>query len=238
MLMNKETIFFNGNNLVKLLSELYVILLPIGTGLAGIIGSISLMNYIAVLILTFGLIVMLSSGKIEINKKIIPTLIYFFYTVISVIWAVNSKFNWYIATNLLNGALFFVLNSIRWSQEDFDKLRRCFFVSQIIVILVVIRNLSTLFVYRLNITVVSSIGISDFACGLSLLLAFWMQEAAETKSRIRRILSYIFVASNFGIIIMAGSRGALVMFICMIGMWILIGAYSRKAKIISIIVIV
>ncbi|SKA62876.1 O-antigen ligase [Eubacterium uniforme] len=235
---SKSMYSLKGSSFLKLLLGIYVVLLPIGTGLAGIIGSISFMNYISALIIVIGLMVVFSCRKVVINRDVFPSMMYFFYTVLSVIWAVNPQFNWYIATNLINGILFVVLNCVKWSEEDFDRLNICLIISQIIVFFVVIRNLSTLFVYRLSITVVSTIGISDFACGLCLLIAFWMQEVNDTKSRFRRIISYLFIAFDFGIIIMAGSRGASVMFACMIVAWIVMGNYSRKVKLISISVII
>lgn len=51
----------------------YVTLLPIGTGLAGIIGSISLMNYIAAAIILVGILILLYNSKIVLSYYALPT---------------------------------------------------------------------------------------------------------------------------------------------------------------------
>lgn len=220
------------------LTCVYAILLPIGTGLAGIIGSISLMNYIAVAMILFGSIALLSNKNIFIKKFSLPTIAYFIYTAVSILWAQDIVFNWYVATNIMNGIIFLVLSCFDWEEKDIRGIEKSILLSQIIVIIAVIRNISSLFSYRLNITIVSTIGISDFACGLCLMIALWMNIASTSEQKRMKVLAYISVAVDFAIILMSGSRGALIMVVCMALVWILMGAFGAKTKAITILSII
>lgn len=230
---------FSLKSLFVYLVYLYVILLPIGTGLAGIIGDISIMNYIAVLIILIGFAINSLSGKLRFSRITIPTLVYFGYTALSCLWSSNTDLTWYVATNIVNGVIFFILNCYEWTEIEIGKLDKCFIISQLIVYVAVLTNIDSMFVYRLNITIVSTIGIGDFAVGLCLLIAFWMNNAAKATNKYYKSLSYVVVLSNLLIILMAGSRGGLVMFFVMIAIWIVMGDYQirTKAIIVSVIVI-
>lgn len=226
------------NNVLVFFVYLYIILLPIGTGLAGIIGSISLMNYIAIAIVIIGIAVAAYNGTMIISGNAIPTFLYFVYTITSYLWTSNPGFTWYVATNMVNGMLFIILNCYDWTESEVKKIDTCIIISQIIVYMAVLRNINSMFVYRLNITIVSTIGIGDFAVGLCLLIAFWMNKAAEASKPYIKILSYLAVISNLIIILMAGSRGALAMFFVMAAVWILLGDYKQRTKAVIIIVII
>ena len=217
---------------------LYVILLPIGTGLAGIVGSISLMNYIAIAIIIVGTFNFLYKGKLKITYYMLPTFLYFLYTMISVLWREELIFNWYVATNMMNGILFVAINAADWTNENIKKIEKCILLSQVIVLIAVGMNISSLFAYRLNITIVSTIGISDFACGLCLIIATGMKLVSTSNKKIIRLCAYTFIILDFGIIIMSGSRGASIMSICMIFTWIFWGKYRMRTKIITIFVII
>lgn len=223
-------------SIFKLFVYTYFILLPIGTGLAGIIGNVSLMNYIAAIILLCGTGICIYRNYYIIDKRIVPTVLYFLYTIISYAWTTNLGLTWYVITNLVNGLLFFILNCYSWRPEDVKKISVCLVISQLIVCVAVIRNINSIFVYRLNVTIVSTIGIGDFAVGLCLLIAFWMNNIAKTDKRSVKLLSYTALGFNLLTIIMAGSRGALVMFFAMAVVWVLMGNYQKKTKVIIIIV--
>lgn len=230
-LRNQVTLSSDG--VFKFLVGLYVLLLPISTGLSGIIGNISLLNYIAVGIIIVGI---LKARSIPVS--IVPTALYFIYTIISIIWSGNIVFNWYVATNVVNFVLFIVINTYRWKEEDINQVYKCIFLSQLIVFFAVLVNVPNMSNYRLTITIVSTIGISDFACGLCLIIALWMTIASTTKNTWIRVLSYVSIGFDFAVILMAGSRGAIAMFIAMIVVWILMGNSSRRIKIVTIIVII
>lgn len=218
---------------------IYVVLLPIGTGLSGIIGSVSLMNYFAVAILASGIVLMATHGSAgTISKDTVPTILYFVYTIISIIWSSNTVINWYVLTNITNFLLLVVLNTYKWNKKELATIEKSLAVSQLIVVWAVLRNIATLNTYRLSITVVSTIGISDFACGLCLIIALWMNSAASSESKWTKLLAYLAIAFDFAVILMAGSRGALVMFAAMVVVWVLLGDYSRRSKLFIIVMIV
>lgn len=216
----------------------YVALLPIGTGLSGIIGSISLMNYIAAAIILLGIVILFYNGKMVLSYYALPTFLYFFYTVISVLWRDELIFNWYVATNFMNGLLFVILSGLDWKIDNIEKIEKCILASQIIVYMVVIMNISSLFAYRLNITVVSTIGISDFACGLCLMIAMWMELASASRCGKVRLCAYASILIDFAIIIMSGSRGASIMAVAMTFMWIFMGKYSLRTKMLTVLIII
>ena len=210
---------------------IYVILLPVGTGLAGIIGNISLMNYFAIGIMICGITSCITRRVIKINSKIIPTLLYYFYTVLSILWSPNASLNWYVMTNAANFVLLVILNLHEWKNSEIESVNRCVLISQLVVLYAVATNISSLFSYRLSITIVSTIGTSDFACGLCLIIALWMRIASTTEKPLWRFISLIAIAVDVAIIIMAGSRGALVMVAAMVLVWLFLSSYSRKTRI-------
>lgn len=224
----------NMNVIEKFLIYSYIILLPIGTGLSGIIGNISLLNYISLGIIISGIFYIIKERSIKINKKAIPTFLYFLYTIFSCLWSSNIKFNWYVATNIMNFLLLFVLNIYSWNKERIEKLFKCFYISQLVVIFAILKNLSSMKSYRLHITIISTIGISDFVCGLCLLNSFWMVTYIKER-KIKKICAFLFLIINATAIFMAGSRGALMMFIGMFIIFIFSGNFSKKRKIIIIL---
>ena len=224
------------DRLFKNLVNIYLILLPIGTGLSGVIGSISLMNYIAVSIVLLAGVRIFSYSSI--NYYAIPTIAYFLFTIVSFIWSTNQHLSWYVSTNAMNFLVLIAMNLNHWDESDVVSLKRSITISQIIVILAVIKNISSLFDYRLNITIFSTIGTSDFACGLCLIIAFWMYLAAQAEKSIEKVIAYLCIAFDFAVIIMTGSRGAAAMFIAMAIVWVVMGKYSRKTKIVTILMII
>ena len=227
----------SGVRLFDFFLYIYVLLLPIGTGLAGIIGSISLMNYFAVGIAACGVMAGIRKRNFIIKKRLFPTLLYFFYTVISVVWSPDATFNWYVVTNIVNFILLVILNTHQWGTKEIEDINKFVAISQVIVIAAVTRNISSIYNYRLNITIVSTIGISDFACGLCLIIAMWMNVASTTTKKSWRIIAFAAIAADVAIIIMAGSRGALAMVFAMVAVWIFLGKYSGKMKLLIVLVV-
>lgn len=194
---------------------IYIMLLPIGTGLAGIIGNTSLLNYFA------GIIILIGIFNVRyIYKNQYSTVIYYIFTIISVVWATTVKINWYVMTNIVNFILYIVITSRDWNKEEVRFIEKCIALSQFVVFWAVIKNLNTVLSYRLSITIVSSMGVSDFACGLCLLIAYWMNKMETGESASVKFLASIFVILDFAIIVMTGSRGAIVMFAAMAVLWI------------------
>lgn len=216
--------------LFDILLYTYVVLLPIGTGLAGIIGSISLMNYISIGIMLCGIASCITRRVVIINRNVVSTLLYYMYTVLSVLWSPSASLNWYVMTNAANFVLLLVLNLHEWKEGEIESINRCVLISQLVVLYAVAINISSLFSYRLSITIVSTIGTSDFACGLCLIIALWMRVASTTNNPLWRVISFVAIAVDAAIIIMAGSRGALVMVTAMVLVWLFLGSYSRKTK--------
>ena len=188
---------------------IYIVLLPIATGLSGIIGNTSLLNYFAGVMIVMGIF-----NVRYIHRNQFSTIIYYLLTIISLIWSVSVKINWYVLTNIVNFVLFVVLTSKDWNKEEIHFIEKCIVLSQF-VIGAVIKNISTIFTYRLSITIVSSIGVSDFACGLCLLIAYWMDKMETGKNGLVKLWASIFVVLDFAIIVMSGSRGAIAMFAAM-----------------------
>lgn len=231
-------LLFTSRSLLVFFVCIYVLLLPIGTGLSGIIGSISLLNYFALAIMLIGILMALSQGQFHVTKAATPTILYYLYTVVSIIWSRNTTINWYVITNAVNFILVLVLTGISWEKAEIKKVECAAELSQIIVIIAVLLNLNSLFSYRLNITIVSTIGISDFACGLCLIIALWMEVAGSTENWLLKSIAYVSVALDFAIILMTGSRGALVMFAAMVVIWILCGDFKPRNKALTILTII
>ena len=189
------------------------------------------MNYFAIGIMICGITSCITRRVIKINSKIIPTLLYYFYTVLSILWSPNASLNWYVMTNAANFVLLVILNLHEWKNSEIESVNRCVLISQLVVLYAVATNISSLFSYRLSITIVSTIGTSDFACGLCLIIALWMRIASTTEKPLWRFISLIAIAVDVAIIIMAGSRGALVMVAAMVLVWLFLSSYSRKTRI-------
>lgn len=183
------------------------------------------MNYIAVAIIIFGIV-----NLRYIKKILIPTIIYFLYTVISLIWSPALTMNWYVITNIVNFILFIVLTSHKWKNNELQFINQCIALSQIVVVIAVMKNISTLYSYRLNITIVSTMGISDFACGLCLLIAFLMNIIIKEDRLWIKSIAYVSLVFDIATIIMTGSRGAILMVAAMMLVWILGKSYSMRKK--------
>ena len=215
---------------------IYALLLPISTGLSGVIGNISLSNYFASGIIIFGILNCLQRDKLTIPKYAVPTILYGLYSAISFAWVPEYKLNWYVGTNLVNVLMIIVLCACRYDVK-LETLKKWIGASQIIVFIAVLANLNSIYKYRLNIVVFSTIGINDFACGLCLLIALWMGVTTLDKKRWRGI-SCFMIALDLAIIFLAGSRGALIMFFAMVMIWVVFGDYSKKTKVYTGIFIV
>lgn len=217
----------------------YIILLPIGTGLSGRwTGNISFMNYVILGIILTWLGLVIAGEPTKVKKTSIFTILYFFYTIISLGWSDSPKITWYITTNIFNGVLFFVLSSYVWNELKMKRINSCFYISQFIVYIVVLMNLETVFIYRLSVKVFSTIGIGDFAIGLCLLTAFWMSNAVNGKNTNLIVLSYVCVILNLFIILLAGSRGGMVMFFAMSVVWIFSDNSFKGLKLILLISVI
>ena len=85
-----EKLIVTPSSVIKFFTYIYIILLPIGTGLSGIIGNTSLLNYFALIIIIFGILNVISGSKTAttIKEVMVPTLLY----LCSCLLTINKQF--------------------------------------------------------------------------------------------------------------------------------------------------
>ena len=200
---------------------MYVMLLPIATSLSGLLGNISFINYVAVLYL---LVASFAQGlNFNFYGRNALVYVYYVYFMMSLLWGSQVSFNWYLVTTLMNMLVTFIALSDHYSERELTFLKKSVVVSFVILFALALMNIESIKTYRLTIKLFSEMDPNDFACGLSLLIALALERLANKK----KILSSIVLLLLSGmLIVFSGSRGAMLMFAGMFGVWFLV--VSRK----------
>lgn len=209
---------------------LYIILLPIATSLSGFIGSISFLNYVAIAYIGTSLINQRFRLRIRPSAKSIYA--YLLYFTISMLWNFYFSFNWYIATTLVNTVIMLIALSDTYSMQELTLLKKSFLASLIVAIILTIINIESVLSYRLTIVLFSEMDPNDFACGLLIIVSLLLEMLSNREKPKTAILALGMTAI---IILLSGSRGAMLMFAGIFAWWFII--CFRDQKFISVIII-
>ena len=206
------------------LLALYVALLPIATGLTGLIGSISPLNYVAALYLLVSFFERLRGREAIIKKEFSFAYFYFCFTTLSFLWNANRSFDWYFTTFLTTALLFTMAASRRYSKKELKLFIAASMVSIGIVFAVTAMNFPPRF-YRFVFKAITKMDSNDFACGLCVVIALIMtMSLQEKRSWMVLILSLLYL-----IVVFSSSRGAMLLTVGMTIWWI--GAAAARKKI-------
>ena len=202
---------------------LYIVLLPIATALAGIVGDVSLVNYVS---LAYVLLTLFANGgKIRFKRSYKSIYLYFSYFALSMLWCSNISFSWYIATSLMNTAVIFFALSDNFTAYELSCIKRAFLTGFMLFLVAVIYNIDTAIKFRLTITVFSKMDPNDLACGLLIIVSI-LFEMISLKQHTRIAIIALFLAGLA--IILSGSRGAMSMFLGVLIWWVIVANNQRN----------
>lgn len=203
--------------------SVYLLLLPLSAGLAGLIGSISLQNYVALFFIFVCFLGVFLGKKMQLQNSF---WLYGFwiFTVLSMIWTPQFSLSWYFTTFLMNTAVYILALSIDYNEREQKFLENAVLLGVIPVILATLFNLDTVVDYRLIITVFSKMDPNDFGCGLLLIASLLFHKLLTTDKKYPIVLLIICGL----IILLTGSRGAMLMFLAMFITWIVLSNLQQK----------
>ena len=209
---------------------LYIILLPIATSLSGVIGSISFLNYIAVAYILTSLYN--QKFRIRFRRSARAIYVYLFYVILSVLWNAYFDFDWYIATTLINAVITVLALSDTYSFKEQKLLKRSFLLSLLVALALTAVNIDSALSFRLTIVLFSEMDPNDFACGMLIILSLLL-EMLTRRDKVKTAI--VALALTAGIILLSGSRGAMLMFVGVFAWWFIIS--FKDQKIISVIIL-
>lgn len=186
----------------------YLLLLPVDATLGNIIGSISLINYVVVLYILFGVYSLVKNGINLINfKKISIFILYFAFFITSLLWGLLVGVNsWYIFSLLSSFSVLFFAALDKYTVQEFDLMKKAVLYSGLIVILLTMIS----FDFNSNTRFILNIGRymdpNYFATGFVLITAISTEKILK-KEDLK--VSIIVLISLLFIVILTGSRGGL-----------------------------
>lgn len=203
---------------------LYLTLLPISTAIAGLIGGVSIVNYVAIAYIAVAVLV--SKVRFRIKADNYALFLYYAYVSLSLFWNKYLMFNWYISTTLLSAIMAIVALSDDYSETEITELKRGVIGGFILSVFVVLINAESIKKMRLTILLTSVMDINDFACGLVLMVALFMSSIYENKKfNVKAFLAVVLCAV---IIVLSGSRGAMLMAGVMLVAWVIMEATDKR----------
>lgn len=216
-------------NLSIYLLALILLLLPIDSALSGLIGNISLIDYIVVIFLVVHCVlnpnVIFKKGNVSII--LLPLL----YATISVVWSINrlSQSN---IMYLSYFVLFTFLLNTKFTLSEKSLLSKAIFGSVFLLLLFTV-VFGEFYHSRLSININGYIDPNYFCTGFVLIVAFllWM-----IKSKTYRLISLICLLSLFTVVFLSGSRGSLLAISIEIICYILFLNRKNLIKIIPLII--
>ena len=224
MIVNRETANRNHVKLSSYILIIFIVLLPISTALAGIIGSISLLNYISLAYIIWSIIEIIFGRYMRISKTYWAIYAYMGYTLLSCIWNIYFSFNYYFTTFATSFVLFVFLTCRTYSQKEAELLRKSFLASCIVVVGVTALNVNHTYAGRIVIRITSTMDPNDFGCGTCIIFASLLNEFSKKRG----MLSAIGLICILVTVILTGSRGALLMCIMELIVWVSI--YGKRGK--------
>ena len=215
---------------------LYFVLLPISTALSGIIGSSSLVNYLSVLYCFFAFFRLLIGNRIVFRKRCFFVYLYLTYVLFSFVWNRFFVFNWYFFTFTLSFLIVMLSSLFDYTDSDYVYLNKCVTVSFAVTILTFLFNINHLYGGRIQVAITSTMDPNDFGGGMMLILSFLLVQLSKTKKYIL-IIPICFVGF---MIVLTGSRAALLMFIiAILARFMLTGGIKNVIKaLVAVLVLV
>ena len=204
----------------------YILLLPVSAGLQGIIGSISLLNYPSVLMIGAGLVQIAAAGHFRFRNDTLAIHLYFIYTLLSCLWFPSFRIDYYFTTFALSAGTLIVTTQYPFTPHERDQVRKAVSASALVVFLATLLNYESVIHFRLIIVLSSYIDPNDFACGLCVILGFFLEDI----TRNHRKGSYFAVMGLLFIVLLSGSRGAMIMAVGELGWWLFSNAKSKWAR--------
>ncbi len=212
---------------------LYMLLLPIATSLSGIIGNVSLLNYVAIIYI--GLYVLRNlDNTIVYNKKTNAIFLYFVFVMFSTLYNFYSVAVWQVTTFASNGIIALLATTDTYTSNELKLIKKSIVLSSIIAIFVTLLNIESALNFRLTITISSTMDSNDFACGLVIILSLLLTMITRNNNR---ILAIVLFSCCCGIIILSGSRGAMIMTIAIICAWLFQSIKSKRVLIPLVLVL-
>ena len=201
---------------------LYIVLMPIATALAGIVGDVSLVNYVS---LSYVVLTIFSNkGRIFFKKSYRGVYFYFIYFFISMLWCRSLTFSWYIATSLMNTVVVILALSDNYSAYELSRIKRAFLTGFMVFIVAAAFNIDSALTFRLTIEISSRMDSNDLACGLLIIIAILLEMLSYKRNTRIVTIALIFAGLT---IILSGSRGAMLMFLGMLVWWVIIANNRR-----------
>ena len=202
---------------------LYVVLLPIATALAGLVGDVSFVNYISLAYVL--LAIFANGGKVRFKKKFKSIYLYFGYFALSMLWCSNISFSWYIATSLMNTAIIVFALSDNFTAHELSSIKRAYMTGFMLFLVAAVFNIETALKFRLTIKVFSRMDSNDLACGLLIIISILL-EMLTLKQHTRSVILALSLAGL--VIILSGSRGAMLMFLGVLIWWVVVANNRRS----------
>ena len=216
------------------LLAIFIILLPISTALKGIVGSISLLNYIGLAYIAVSFIEVMIGRYIKISKKYWAIYAYMGYALLSCIWNKVFEFSFYFTTFALSFIiLLFSTCRTTYSQREADILRKAFLLSSIVVIGVTALNYKHTYAGRIVIRIKSKMDPNDFGCGTCIVFAALLVQYSKKRSVFPAMALFGILVS----VILTGSRGALLMCVAETIVWVILYGKQGKGKIALLVVL-
>ncbi|MBR2523608.1 MAG: O-antigen ligase family protein [Clostridiales bacterium] len=199
-----------------ILFTLYLTLLPISTALSGLFFGPSIQSVIAILFIAVSAVEMIISGRVEIDRSLIPVYVFFLYSVASVLWNPAFKMDWDFQQFFISFALFIMISLRGINRAEKRIYMMALYMSLIVAITAAAFNLP-LVEHRLYVRITSTMDPNDFACGLSVVFAMCL---TDLKGRKRMILNILCIMVTLIIVFLTGSRGGMLVFMAMTAVWI------------------
>ena len=212
---------------------LYLLLLPISTALAGIIGKTSLLNYIVAIYFTLAFFETLILRVLRMKKSLRFIYYYYLYTLASLLWGISSPSTWMLTTFLTSVLVFSIASVSCYSDKEKRLFLRAIYLSAFVAIAAAIWTILYHRSYRLYVTITSTMDPNDFGCGLGIITSLYLLTAMETRRKISSILVLVCVAV---MIVLTGSRGALLMFIGILAVYFFL--FMRGSKITNYMLVI
>ena len=182
-------------------------LLPIDSGLSGIIGNISLLNYVALAYVVFILVENIHHKYLFTNKEYWGIFAFMAYSLLSCMWSDYLKLNYYFFTFVFSFVILSLATSRLYHYEEIILMKRIFLLSSFTLIIATVLNLNNTYGSRLIIKVTSEMDPNIFGCGACIIFAVLLVEYDKTKNKLLLLMIPIII----GIVVLTGSRGALLM---------------------------
>ena len=216
----------------SVLLALYAALLPVTTALTGLIGEKSTLSIIAALYLLAAIIEQFFRPWPLFKKELLFVYAYFCYSMLSFLWLDNKQIDWYLTTFLTAAMMFVIASGRSYNEKELKLFFRASLLSILIVFSAVAANFSSAMECRLEITIIQSMDPNFFGCGLCVVIAMSMASCMEKKKH----WMVIFAPMLFFVILLTGSRGAMLVGAGMLFCWTL-AAISRKKYFLPIITV-